>query len=169
MLKVKQFVDEPDFDRISTSVNHPLNRPEFRKLDRSLSSSWGCEPHPSGPQKLQDAANYIADTMIPALKRLRALYTVEGTGGFVNFIDLARGVNNPWCVIRGKTFVKWGKTLVNTMKKIDDAFDKGKKISVIRNYVKKAAFLEKFAEQLVKTADSLEEKCKVGLGRRQLP
>lgn len=103
-----------------------------------MPTSWGCEPHPAGPPDLIIASKYIQEEMIPALQAAKSFYTIEGTGGFANFIDIVRGVNNPWCIVRSKSFVKWGRRLVATMETVDDAFNKGKQVPVVRNYVKKA-------------------------------
>ena len=101
-------------------------------------TSWGCDPHPAGPPDLISASNYIQQEMIPALQKAKSLYTIEGSGGFGNWIDIVRGINNPWCIVRGKTFVKWGRRLVATMETVDDSFNKAKQVPVVRNYVKKA-------------------------------
>lgn len=104
----------------------------------SLPTDWGCKPHPNGPNSLQEASAYIQSTMIPTLNKVKSTYTIEGTGGFVKWSDIFRGFNNPWCVVRSKSFISVGRRLVATMEKVDDSFGRAKSVPVVRNYVKKA-------------------------------
>jgi hypothetical protein len=95
--------------------------------------------------------------MIPELKRFQS--KIDGPGGLRAWLTLARGINNPWCVVKSKTYVKHFKRVVAKMETVTDSFGKAKKVPVIRNYVKKAAFLETFASKIVELEGYLDEKC----------